>query len=102
MPDTVNLDLAPEYWKPLRVIGVSRDAENPKGLCLYMTREYSDGELRKLHEALKLAVEEMETGKPTPSERFGEWVGKGPDLAKAAGVYVGIHVYDQDPAKKGH
>ena len=34
----------------------------------------------------------------TPSERFAEWIGDGPKLAKAAGVYVGIHVYDQDPA----
>lgn len=34
----------------------------------------------------------------TPSERFAARIGEGPRLAKAAGVYVGITVYDQDPA----
>ncbi len=30
----------------------------------------------------------------TPTERFTCWVGEGPTLAKAAGVYVGIKVSD--------
>lgn len=60
MANVINLDLAPEYWKSLRVIGVSRDAENPKGLCLYMTREYSDDEMRRMHEAFRLAVESVD------------------------------------------
>ena len=32
-----------------------------------------------------------------PAAKFAEWVGEGPKLAKAAGVYVGITVYDKEP-----
>jgi hypothetical protein len=53
MSTTITLDLAPNYWEPLRVIGVGRDAANAKALVLYMSREYSDKELRELHEALR-------------------------------------------------
>jgi len=35
----------------------------------------------------------------TPSQRLADWIGEGPKLAKAAGVYVGITVYDKDPEK---
>ncbi len=34
-----------------------------------------------------------------PSAEFAAWVNAGPKLALAAGVYVGITVYDKDPAK---
>lgn len=34
-----------------------------------------------------------------PSAVFAEWVSQGPKLAKAAGVYVGITVYDKELSK---
>ena len=52
---TINLDLAPDYWKRehLRVIGVSRDAENEKSLILSLSRPADDDDLRRIHEHLK-------------------------------------------------
>jgi hypothetical protein len=34
-----------------------------------------------------------------PAQAFSAWLNAGPRLAKAAGVYVGITVYDKDPTK---
>jgi len=34
----------------LRVIGVGRDAEMPRGLMLYMNREPTDDEMRAIHD----------------------------------------------------
>lgn len=36
-------------------------------------------------------------GAVDPSQAFANWVAEGPKLAKAAGVYVGIKVYDKEP-----
>lgn len=71
MTKTINLDLAPEYWKQLGIIGVGRDAEYPKTLCLYMSREYSDDELRRLHEAFAGAAAQMDEERllPTPHRK---------------------------------
>lgn len=49
---TIDIDLPPEYWKELRVIGVSRDAENNKVLLVSFTRQPSDKELREFHDRL--------------------------------------------------
>lgn len=52
---TVDLDLPPDYWKRehLRVVGVSRDAEDDKTLVLSLSRPAEDDELRRIHEHLR-------------------------------------------------
>lgn len=52
MSKTINLDLPHEFWKDLKVQGVSRDGENEKAVSVYFTRALSDAELRSLHEFL--------------------------------------------------
>lgn len=37
-------------------------------------------------------------GEMDPSTAFSDWINQGPKLAKAAGVYVGITVYDKEPS----
>lgn len=53
MSDTIKLDIPDEYWKPLKVQGVSRDAESEKAISVFFTRGLSDAELRALHEFLR-------------------------------------------------
>ncbi len=58
MSDTIKLDLPHDYWKRdlLRVLGVSRDAENDKALILSLSRPASDDELRDIHERLRVST----------------------------------------------
>lgn len=49
----------------LRVIGVGRDAENPKALSVSLSEEPSDSDIRMIHEFLKpptAAPEQIESG----------------------------------------
>lgn len=59
MSKTINIDLPDRFWEPLRMIGIGRDAGNPKCLSIYMSREFSDRDMRHLHEAISKAIREM-------------------------------------------
>lgn len=48
----------------LDVKGVSRDADNPRAVVVYLDRAPTDGELRELHQNFKFAVSIVEPGKP--------------------------------------
>lgn len=50
---TVHLDLPEKYWEPLRIVGVSRDAENVQAVSAYFSRGLSNAELTALHEFLR-------------------------------------------------
>ena len=52
---TINLDLPHDYFMrdELRVLGVSRDAENDKALVLRLSRPAQADELRRIHEHLR-------------------------------------------------
>lgn len=44
---------APTTTPALKVNGIMRDAEDPRALVLYLSREPSDDELRAIHDAAR-------------------------------------------------
>lgn len=69
--------------------GSGQDDPHPMAVAAWNARAPSP-------ELLTLRTERDEAD---PSAVFAQWINKGPKLAKAAGVYVGITVYDKDPAQ---